>query len=49
MARRGEAAPAFCARLPDELTRSKPLNSGMSRLGGDPFHLTTRQYDRAAD
>jgi hypothetical protein len=49
MARRGEAAPAFCARLPDELTRSKPLNSGMSRLGGDPFHLTTKQYDRAAD
>lgn len=49
MARRGEQAPAFVARVPDELARSKPLNAGMSRLGGEPFYVTTTQYDRAAD
>ena len=41
--------PAFVARIPDELSRSKPLNAGMSRLGGEPFHVTTAMYDRAAD
>ncbi len=50
MARRGgEQAPAFVARVPDDLARSKPLNAGMSRLGGEPFYVTTQQYDRAAD
>ena len=49
MARRAEQPPAFVARIPDELARSKPLNAGMSRLGGEPFRVTTKQYDRAAD
>lgn len=49
MANRREQGPAFVARVPDDLLRTKPLNAGMSRLGGEPFHVTTKPYDRAAE
>ena len=39
----------FCARVDSGLLRSKPLNAGRSRLGGEPFLVQTRMYDRSTD
>ena len=42
-------AAEFVARIDPNLLRTRPLNAGRSRLGGNPFFVTTQQYDRSSD